>query len=118
MNWRAAGCLVVGSVLFVAIGLFGLSLATSRVGCFDELRTGDGAYRGSGAVVASPALPGGGQAVKIGSTLVGLASRAVYGPAGTDVNDPSAPRPAEIAVECGDGTYQGYVLEAAAPSPS
>jgi hypothetical protein len=55
--------------------------------------------------------------VQIGSTLVGLASRAVYGPAGTDVNDPSAPPPDAIAIECGDGTYQGYVLDVA-PSSS
>ncbi len=117
MNWRAAGCLIVGSVLFVAVGLLGLSLATSRVGCFEELRTADGIYRGSGGAVESPALPGGGEAVQIGSTLVGLASRAVYGPAGTDVNDPSAPPPDAIAIECGDGTYQGYVLDVA-PSSS
>lgn len=115
MNWRAAGCLVIGSLLFVGIGLLGLSLATSRVGCFDALQTADGPYVAAGAPVASPTLPGGASPVRIGSTLVGLASRAVYGPTGTDVNDPNAPRPSEIAVECGDGTYRGYVLQ---PAPS
>lgn len=115
MNWRVAGCLVIGSLVFIAVGLLGLSLATSRVGCFNELRTADGVYRASGAVASAPTLVGAGTPLEIGTTLVGLATRRVYGPPGTDVTDVNAPRPPEIAVECGDGTYQGYLLE---PGPS
>ena len=118
MNWRAAGCLVIGSLVFIGVGLLGLSLATSRNGCFNELQTDDGAYRASGAVTSAPSLVGGGAPLEIGTTLVGLSSRRVYGPAGTDVNDVNAPRPTEIAVECGDGTYQAYLLEPGPPGPS
>jgi hypothetical protein len=115
LNWRAAGCLVIGSVVFIGVGLLGLSLATSHVGCFNELQTSDGVYRASGSVTSAPALAGGGEPLEIGTTLVGLSTRRVYGPPGTDVNDVNAPRPPEISIECGDGTYQGYLLEPGPP---
>lgn len=117
MNWRAAGCLLVGAVLFVGIGLLGLWRATSQTGCFDELHTADGVYRAAGTAAPTPALTGGEQPVEIGTTLVGLATRRVYAPAGTNPNDPNAPRPSEVAVECGDGTFQPYLLGPVA-SPS
>ncbi len=111
MNWRAAGCLVVGSLLFIGVGLFGLSLATSRVGCFDTLQTADGVYRLDGEPARSPSLGSGAAPVEIGTTLVGLSTRRVFGPPGTNPNDATAPRPGEIAVECGDATYQAYRLQ-------
>jgi hypothetical protein len=118
LNWRAAGCLVIGSLVFIGIGLLGLSLATSRTGCFDELQTAGGVYRAAAGPGASPALPGGGEAKQIGTTLVGLSTRKVYGPADTDVTDPQARRPAELAVECGDGTFRSYLLEPGGPAAS
>lgn len=110
MNWRAAGCLVVGAALFVGIGLLGLWRVTSQTGCFDQLHTADGVYQAAGTPAPSPVLAGGEPAVEIGSTLVGLATRRVYAPQGTNPDDPSEPRPSEVAVECGDGTFQAYRL--------
>ncbi len=104
--------------MFVGVGLLALSLATSRIGCFDELRTVDGSYLAVGGVTSSPELPGAAPPKAIGTTLVGLATRRVYGPPGTDVSDPRAPRPTEISVECGDGTYRGYRLGSVSPSAS
>ena len=117
MNWRAAGCLLVGVVLFVGIGLLGLWRATSQTGCFAELHTADGVYRAAGTPAPSPALSSGERPVEIGTTLVGLATRRVYAPEGTDPQDPQAPRPSQVAVECGDGTFQAYVLGPAASPP-
>lgn len=117
MNWRAAGCLVIGSLVFIGVGLLGLSLATSRAGCFHQLQTAGGIYSASGAVTSAPSLVGGGQPVEISTTLVGLSSRRVYGPPGTEVTDADAPPP-QIAVECGDGTYQAYLLEPGPPGAS
>ncbi len=117
MNWRAGGCLVVGVVLFVGIGLLGLWRATGQTGCFAELHTADGVYRAAGTPAPNPQLSSGERAVEVGTTLVGLATRRVYAPAGTDPHDPAAPRPAQVAVECGDGTFQAYVL-GPGPSPS
>lgn len=110
------GCGVIGIGAFVAIGVLGLSMATSRIGCPDRLQWASVAYLPDRAATHSPTIEdGSGRApVKIGSTLIGLASRGVYGPAGTDVSDTSAPRPTQIAMECGDGTYQTY---RSAPSP-
>ncbi len=121
MNWRIVGCGVVGIGAFVAIGLLGLSMATSRIGCPDRLQWASVAYVPDRAATHSPSIEDGSSQppVKIGSTLIGLASRGVYGPAGTDVSDASAPQPSRIAMECGDGTYQTYRGEpGAGASPS
>lgn len=110
MNWRVLGCGVVGVVAFVGVGLLGLSMATSRIGCPDRLQWASVAYLPDGAATRSPVIAddAGRPPVRIGSTLIGLASRSVYGPAGTDISDASAPRPTRIAMDCGDGTYQSY----------
>ncbi len=118
MNLRAIGCIVVGSLVFIGIGLLGLSMAMSRIGCPDRLQWTDIAYLPADAATQSPRLPDDPQAkpVEIGSTFIGLTTRKVYGRTAIDPTDPNAPRPTQIVLECGDGTYQAYAAESAAPS--
>ena len=115
------GCGVVGVVAFVGLGLLGMSMATSRIGCPDRLQWASVAYLPDGAATRSPVIADaqGRPPVKIGSTLIGLTSRSVYGAAGTDISDASAPRPTRIAMACGDDTYRTYLAQpVAGPSPS
>lgn len=113
MNLRAIGCIVIGSLVFIGIGLLGLSMATSRIGCPDRLQWTDTAYLPAEAPTESPTLPADPEAkpVEIGSTFIGLTTRKVYGPTAIDASDPNAERPTQIALECGDGTYQAYAAE-------
>lgn len=117
MNFRAIGCMVIGSLVFIGIGLLGLSMATSRMGCPDRLQWTDTAYLPVNGPTQSPTLTAdaGAKPVEIGSTFIGLTTRKVYGPAPIDPADPNAERPSQIALECGDGTYQAYAAE---PRPS
>ncbi len=111
MNWRAAGCLLIGMATFVAIGLLGMSLAFGDLdGCPPGVLWGDRAYHPQGSPRPSPGVQdaGEGAAVEIGSTFVGLTTRRVYGPPGSSPSTDAADRPERIALECGDGTYQAY----------
>ncbi|HET9878296.1 MAG TPA: hypothetical protein VFQ81_03195 [Candidatus Limnocylindria bacterium] len=110
MNWRAIGCLGVGIVAFVGIGLLGLNLATSRVGCPERLVWGEEAWEASGPATAEPEIGTGGEdPVEIGATLIGLTSRRVFAPAGSaPVTGGNDDLPAQLSLECGDGTFQGY----------
>ncbi len=107
MNVRAIGCIVVGAVIFILIGLAGLNLASSRVGCPSGIGWLDRTYEPAGTPASSP-VAGDGTPVKLGSTFIGLATRSVYGPAGTDPSASGSTRPDVIALDCGDGTFQTY----------
>lgn len=118
MNLRALGCLVVGVAAFVGLGLWGLSLAFQDAeGCPPTLQWSDRTYAPEGTPAPSPAL-GPGQAVYIGSTFMGPITRRTYGPPGSSPSTDAADRPAQIALECGDGTYQAYRWDGATPAPS
>ncbi|MGH2457044.1 MAG: hypothetical protein ACRDHD_12405 [Candidatus Limnocylindria bacterium] len=123
MSWRAAGCLVLGIGAFVGVGLLGMSLAFSQLGgCPDRLQWADRAYLPQGSPAASPEFEGGGEPVEIGSTFVGLTTRRVYGPPGSSASTDADDRPAEIVLDCGDGSYRGYAwdgvsLPTLAPTP-
>ena len=117
MNWRAAGCLVVGVGVFVAIGLFGLSLAfRGAEGCPAGLQWADRAYGALGTPAPSPDL-GDGDAVPIGSTFMGPITRGVYGPPGSSPSTDAADRPELIALDCGDGTFQAYAWDGITLTP-
>lgn len=117
MNRRAAGCLLVGVVAFVAIGLFGLSLALSRGDdCPPQLQWAERVYEPTGTPAASPAFTASGEPVLLGSTFVGLSTRAVYGPPGSSPSERAADRPDRIALECGGGTYQSYAYATDLPA--
>ena len=60
VNWRAIGCGALAIVVFLAIGLFGMSLAFSRLeGCPDRLQWGDRAYLPAGVAGRRTELCGG-----------------------------------------------------------
>lgn len=117
MNWRAAGCLVVGVAAFVAIGLVGLSLAfRGAQGCPAGLQWQDRAYDAVGTPMPSPDL-GAGDAVGIGSTFMGPTTRRVFGPPGSSPSTDAADRPETIALDCADGSYQAYRWDGRTLSP-
>ena len=108
MNWRAAGCAVVGVTIFIAIGLLGISLAfRDAQGCPGSLQWADRAYAALGTPAPSPDL-GDGAAVPIGSTFMGPTTRRVFGPPGSSPSTEAVDRPETIALDCGDGSYQVY----------
>jgi len=114
VNWRALGCGLLAAIVFVAIGLLGMSMAFSRLqGCPDRLQWGDAAYLTVGDPTEEPAFADGGEPVEIGSTFFGLTSRRVWGPPGS-VPMASVPsgsvfeRPQAIILDCDDGTFQEY----------
>jgi hypothetical protein len=98
VNRRAIGCAALGVVLFVGIGLLGLSLATTRAGCSERLQWDAQGYQAEGTPAPSPFAG----SESIGSTFFGLTTRRVYA-----IPSASA-RPERVAFECGDGTYQTY----------
>lgn len=115
MNWRAIGCGTLAIVVFVAIGLFGMSLAFSPLeGCPDRLQWGDRAYLPAGAPAAEPSFAEG-SPVEIGSTFIGLTTRRVWGPPGSAPSQAAADRPSQIFLDCDDGNVRAY--EAQSPAP-
>ena len=108
MNRRAIGCLVIGIAAFLALGLFGLSRAVAPTGCPDRLQYAAEAYFPKGAPAASPEQG----SVQIGSTFIGLTTRAVYAEAGTPQPSGSTDPPDRFMLDCADGTFQAYVLSA------
>lgn len=122
MNWRAIGCIGVGAIVFVLIGILGLNVASSRIGCPDRLQWRDLSYAPTGTPAPSPQTGAPGAAVKLGSTFIGLTTRDIYGPPGSGPASSAADRPATIAMDCGDGTYltylRGGVVPTITPSPS
>jgi hypothetical protein len=112
VNWRAIGCGVAAAATFVAIGLLGMSLAFSRFdGCPPQLQWADRTYTPVGEALSSPTFDEG-EPVEIGSTFIGLTTRRVYGPPGSEPNPSAADRPTEIVLECGDGGFQPFRWDA------
>lgn len=115
MNWRAVGCAVLAAAVFVGLGLWSLQMAIGPPGCPETLLWGDRVYTAAGDPTADPVV-GGGEPVRLGTTLVGIVSRAVYGPPGSAPSPTSEDRPDEIALECGDGTFVSYEFTSVAPT--
>lgn len=115
MNWRAIGCGTLAIVLFVAVGLWGMSKAFDRLdGCPDRLQWGDRAYLPSGPARAEPSFAEG-SPVEIGSTFIGLTTRRVWGPPGTRPSTSAADRPSRIFLDCADGTVREFAVQTPAP---
>jgi len=114
VNRRSIGCIVMGSVVFVLIGVAGLNLASNRTGCPAGIRWEQLTYEPRGTPAPTPDLAG--EPVELGSTFIGLATRTVYGPPGSGAAASGGPRPETIALDCGDGTYQSYRLAGEMPA--
>jgi hypothetical protein len=124
VNWRAIGCGVVAAVMFVGIGLLGMSMAFSRLdGCPPLLQWADRRYEPSGLPTDAPRFELPGEPVSLGSTFIGLTTRTIFGPPGSRQSTTAADRPDQIALDCADGFFQTYRLTAVlaptslAPSP-
>ena len=115
MNGRAIGCLALGAIVFVLIGIAGINVASSRIGCPDRLQWGDRFYAPTGTPAPSPETGGASTPVKLGSTFVGLTTRSIYGPPGSSSSDSSG-RPDLIAMDCGNGTFLTYRNAGQAPT--
>jgi hypothetical protein len=106
---RALGCGVLAAALFVGLGLLAMSMAFSRFeGCPSRLQWGDRLYDPAASPLPSPSFADGGEPVDIGSTLIGLTTRQVWGPPGSDAPSAAYQRPARIILDCGNGTFQEY----------
>ena len=115
MNWRAVGCGTLAIGVFLAVGLFGMSLAFNRLdGCPGRLQWGDRGYLPDGSPAAEPSFAEG-SPVEIGSTFMGLTTRRVWGPPGSAPSPLAADRPDRIVLDCDDGSVQAYRAEIAAP---
>ncbi len=114
MNWRAVGCGALAALLFVGIGLLGMSMAFSKLdGCPDRLQWGAASYLPAGDPARQPTFADGGRPVEIGSTFIGLTTRRVWGPpgsvpAGGSLAAADQGRPQQIILDCDDGTFQEY----------
>jgi len=107
VNRRAVGCGIAAVAVFVGVGLFGLSLVTPPAGCPDRLQWAERAYLREGAPAPEPSLVEG-EPVRIGATFIGLTTRDVYGPPGSEPVGSGAVRPAVIVLDCADGTFRAY----------
>jgi hypothetical protein len=118
VNWRAAGCLLLGTAIFVGIGLFGMAVAfRTEPGCPTPLQWADRTYLAQGTPAPSPAFAVQGPAAEIGSTFMGLTTRRVLGPPGSSPSTAAADRPTSVALDCADGTYQTYVWDGVSRTP-
>jgi hypothetical protein len=115
VNARALGCIALGAIVFVLIGIAGINVASSRIGCPDRLQWGDRFYAPTGTPAPSPEAGGGSPPVKLGTTFIGLTTRSIYGP-GASPSGAAAARPDVIAMDCGDGQFQTY--RNAGPAPT
>ena len=115
MNWRAIGCGTLAIVVFLAVGLYGMSRAFDRAeGCQGRLQWGDRAYLPDGSPAAEPSFQGGSPA-EIGSTFLGLTTRKVWGPPGSAPSTASADRPGRIFLDCDNGSVQAYHAQSPPP---
>jgi len=115
VNWRAIGCGTLAIVVFIGVGLFGMSLAFSRLeGCPGRLQWGDRGYLPDGSPAAEPSFAEG-PPVKIGSTFFGLTTRRVWGPPGRAPSPSASDRPSRIYLDCGDGSVLLFSVESVAP---
>ena len=109
MSRRAIGCGVLAAAVFIGLGLLAMSMAFSRFeGCPSRLQWGDRSYDPAASPLPSPSFADGGEPVDIGSTLIGLTTRQVWGPPGSDAPSAAYQRPARIILDCGNGTFQEY----------
>jgi hypothetical protein len=115
MNWRILGCGLLAAAVFIGLGLLALNLAIGRVGCPPTLQWGDRLYDAVGDPTDAPVV-GDGEPVLLGSTFVGALTREVYGPVGSSPSADPIVQPDEIALSCGNETFQTYTFSAVIPT--
>jgi hypothetical protein len=111
MSGRAIGCAVIGVVVFVAIGIFGLSRAVAPSGCPDRLQYAAEAFLPEG----TPSTDAADGMVEIGSTFIGLTTRAVYAEAPRASGSEDLPQ--VLVLDCDDGTFLTYRSQGEGATP-
>jgi hypothetical protein len=115
VNWRAIGCGTLAIVVFLAVGLWGMSKAFDRLeGCPNRLQWGDRVYLPEASPRAEASFAEG-SPVEIGSTFIGLTTRQVWGPPGSSPSESAADRPDHIYLDCDDGTVLLFAVQSSAP---
>jgi hypothetical protein len=115
VNRRAIGCGALAIVAFLAVGLWGMSKAFDRLeGCPDRLQWGDRVYLPAGSARPQPSFAEG-SAVEIGSTFIGLTTRKVWGPPGSEPSSSAGDRPRLIYLDCDDGSVLLFAAESPEP---
>jgi hypothetical protein len=104
VNRRAVGCAVIGVALFLAVGAFGLSRTLTPSGCPQRMQYIAQTYLPDGSPVSTPEA----ELVQIGSTFIGLTTRAVYAEEGAAPSEAGAP-PERFVLDCADGTFQAFI---------
>lgn len=107
MNWRIVGCAVLAVTAFVGLGLASLWLVTEPAGCPEGLQWADRTYAADGSPAPEPSLAEG-TPVRIGSTFIGMTTRDVYAPPGSEPTASAATRPDVLVLDCGDGSFRAY----------
>jgi hypothetical protein len=111
VNGRAIGCAVLGIGAFIATGLFGMSLAFSGLeGCPDRLQYFERGYLPIGTPAPSPGFAEG-EPAEIGSTFIGLTTRRVWGPPGSEPSRNREDLPDTLILDCSDGSFQTYTFQ-------
>jgi hypothetical protein len=110
VNWRAIGCGTLAAGVFVAVGLFAILRAEPPPGCPTQLTFTDvGAYEPVGSPAAAAVLEGVSASPVPGfQTRAGLSTYTVWVDPADAPTASSDPLPEQIALECGDGTFQAY----------
>jgi len=115
VNGRAIGCGTLAIVVFLAVGLWGMSKAFDRLeGCPDRLQWGDRVYLPAGSVRPEPSFAEG-SPVEIGSTFIGLTTRKVWGPPGSAPSSSAGDRPSRVYLDCDDGGVLLFAAESREP---
>ena len=115
MKRRAIGCGTLAVVVFLAVGLWGMSKAFDRLeGCPDRLQWGDRVYLPAGSVRPEPSFAEG-SPVEIGSTFIGLTTRKVWGPPGSAPSSSAGDRPSRVYLDCDDGSVLLFAAESPEP---
>ena len=115
MNGRAIGCGTLAIVVFLAVGLWGMSKAFDRLeGCPDRLQWGDRVYLPAGSARPQPSFAEG-SPVEIGSTFIGLTTRKMWGPPGSAPSSSAGDRPSRVYLDCDDGSVLLFAAESPEP---
>ena len=109
MNVRVAGCGILGVVVFVGIGIFGIWRASAPPECPGALPYEPATYRPVGEAAAEPSLQGSaGPPERVGTASFGLARWDVYVEPGFAPTASGEPLPQRIVLDCGNGEFQAY----------
>lgn len=110
MNWRAIGCGTLAAAAFVLLGILAIGRAFGPTACPSSIELPAGSYRSVGDASDAPRIAGSdAELVPAGSAGIGFATWEIWAASAPDpdAEDPTA-LPDEIALGCGDGTFQPY----------